>query len=178
MMLLAVQNRQALPCPQGTWKQGIDKATACTPCPVGITTQAVGSITADACAIAKTLGFRAVLVDGNMVAQPCPVGTYGNNGRDCLPCTDGLTTAQEASSNIGACLAGPGYGYDAALAGTNKVYVCPTGSYKVGLVDCCSRMGPAASVAAAALSCPDSTELRLLWCSALLGCQHNTVLTD
>jgi len=129
--MLVLQNRQGLPCPQGTFKVGLDFATACTPCPNGLTTVAQASTVPAACELAATLGSYVTTVDGVLTAQPCPRGSYSSNGRTCTPCFDGLDTATEGASNVASCQAGPGYGYDPALSGTVKKYQCPGGTYKV-----------------------------------------------
>jgi hypothetical protein len=134
--LLALQNRQALPCAQGTFKINIDQATACTPCPVNITTPGVASTSPDACSLAKHPGYiPGTDTDGHKVAKACPVGYYSSNGLTCTQCPDGLTTAREAATSAAECLAGPGYGYDANLAGTARTYKCADGTYKV-----CTRL--------------------------------------
>lgn len=130
-MPFVLQNRQALPCPQGTYKTGLDIATACTPCPNGLTTAAQASTAAAACDLAATLGQYVTTVNGKLTAKPCPRGSYSSNGRSCTTCLEGLDTAVEGASNIAACQAGPGYGYDPALPGAVKKYQCTVGFYKV-----------------------------------------------
>lgn len=71
---------QALPCPKGTFKNGINKATSCSPCPTGLTTSGPASIIRSACNLASP-GYMPVVVNNTVVAvQPCPIGSYGPDG--------------------------------------------------------------------------------------------------
>lgn len=139
-----MQSMQALPCPKGTYKESISRATSCTPCPRGISTAGVSSASFTACDRA-TPGYKPLRINDSLVAvEPCPVGTYGPDGLRCVNCTDGLTTQNSARTAPTDCLAAPGYGFykdgsgddspistaDLVTAGS-KVIKCPAGSYKV-----------------------------------------------
>jgi hypothetical protein len=140
------QAMQALPCPKGTFKVGIDKAASCTPCQAGLSTAGVASASPAACDRA-TPGYRPVQVTGTIVAvEPCPIGTYGPDGLRCIDCTNNLTTQTYARTSPADCLAGPGYGSypsgkgddrpittDDIVAASSKVVKCPGGAYKVGM---------------------------------------------
>ena len=144
-----VQAMQALPCPKGTFKEGINRDATCTPCPTkGITTAGVASASATACDRA-TPGYRPVRPANSSATsilgvEACPVGTYGPDGLRCIACTNNLTTQATASTNTADCLAAPGYGFYAKQEGDNRpvstadlqaastrVIKCPSGSFKV-----------------------------------------------
>ena len=146
----AWQAMQALPCPKGTFKEGINRDATCTQCPTkGITTAGVASAFATACDRA-TPGYRPVRAQNASATsilgvEPCPVGTYGPDGLRCIACTDNLTTQATASTNTADCLAAPGYGFYPKGEGDNRpvstadlqaastrVIKCPYGSFKVG----------------------------------------------
>lgn len=141
------QAMQALPCPKGAYKTGIDRAAACTPCaPAGITTAGVASASIAACDRA-TPGYRPVRSpagDTILGVEPCPFGTFGPDGLQCITCADNLTTQATARTSPADCLAAPGFGYYKDGQGDNqpistadlqaaesKVVKCPSGSYKV-----------------------------------------------
>jgi hypothetical protein len=137
------QNNQALPCPQGTYKVGTDKAPACLPCPSGLTTPTNSAASPASCSLAAP-GYRPTSVNGTtFTVEACPAGSYGLDGLQCLSCANNLTTQSEATATPAACLAPPGHGYysdgvgdsspitTANLAGS-KVVKCPQGSFKVG----------------------------------------------
>lgn len=75
---------------------------------------------------------------------PCPIGTYGPDGIQCIDCTDGLTTQATARTAPSDCTAPPGYGwYEYGVGDDNAVTTedlqavevnvvrCPSGSWKV-----------------------------------------------
>lgn len=127
--LCVLQNRKALPCPQGTWKAGTDKAAACSPCPTNLTTAGEGKRAAGDCNVAKVPGYIAIPDGAGFKAAPCPVGTYSSDGRVCTSCQDDLTTEREAATTAAECLAGPGYGYSTQRSPRTKQ--CGNGEYKV-----------------------------------------------
>lgn len=129
LLLLVLQTRQALPCPQGTYKVDVSQATSCTRCPTGITTASTKSSAPTQCDRAVAAGYIATLENGQMVPQACAVGSYSSNGRTCTTCPDDLTTASRGATTSADCLAAPGWGYD--VNHTPKTYPCPGGSYKV-----------------------------------------------
>lgn len=134
-----------MPCPKGTYQVNINKASACTACPDGVTTTSTKSTTSSACNTAMP-GFRPVIVNGVVTgSDPCPLNTYSTAGTSCTTCPDGLQTQTTGSSTAGDCTAGPGYGYYANGVGDGypvttatlngaKIIQCPLGSYKVGLL--------------------------------------------
>lgn len=125
-LCMQAQTRQALPCPKGTYKPGVDQATACTPCPNGLTAAGNTSKLQSDCAIAQTAAWY---VTSTGAAAACPIGSYCNNGKTATSCPDGLTTQSTASTSAAACLAQPGYGYDSTA--TPKTARCVNGWYKV-----------------------------------------------
>lgn len=169
---------QALPCPKGAYKEGIDRAAVCTPCvPAGITTAGVASASATACDRA-TPGYRPVRSpagDTILGVEPCPFGTFGPDGLQCITCADNLTTQATAHTSPADCLAAPGFGYykdgqgdsqpisTADLqAAASKVVKCPSGSYKVRTADSSER----GAVDASPWKCGNLT----VSCPSLAGC--------
>lgn len=101
---------QALPCPKGMYKESINRAARCDPCPgKGITTAGVGSSSAAACNRANP-GYRPVRTPGaaTLSSEPCPKGTFGVDGLSCMPCAGNLTTQGIAHTSPADCLASPG----------------------------------------------------------------------
>lgn len=106
-----MQNSTSVPCPVGTYKSAISRATTCTACPAGLTTSIVGATTQTDCNIAAP-GRRPVVVNQTVVkSEPCPAHTFSPHGRSCLDCPDGLSTRSPGMKSVAGCLAPPGYGY-------------------------------------------------------------------
>lgn len=74
-------------------------------------------------------------------ATLCPVDTYRTGdaaydpaaGISCQPCPTNMRTQQEGSESADACLAPPGYGYNAT---SGDAYICPTGTPMVFCPPC------------------------------------------
>jgi hypothetical protein len=100
-----------------------------------------------ACSLAEP-GYMPVVVDDTVVAiAPCPIGSYGPDGFQCINCTDGLTTQATASTAPSDCTAPPGYGwYENGVGDDNPITTedmqalqvnvvrCPQGSWKVRVI--------------------------------------------
>lgn len=143
-----VQGMQALPCPKGTFKIGINRERSCQSCPAGLTTASTSALAATACNLAEP-GYMPVFnnqSDTVVAIMPCPVGSYGPDGLQCFNCTDGLSTQIAASTAPSDCTAPPGFGwYDNGVGDDNPVTTadlqelqqnvvrCPPGSFKVSL---------------------------------------------
>lgn len=143
-----VQGMQALPCPKGTFKIGINRERSCQSCPAGLTTASTSALAATACNLAEP-GYMPVFnnqSDTVVAIMPCPVGSYGPDGLQCFNCTDGLSTQIAASTASSDCTAPPGFGwYDNGVGDDNPVTTadlqelqqnvvrCPPGSFKVSL---------------------------------------------
>lgn len=138
------QNMQALPCPKGSYKNSVSRATSCSPCPAGLSTVDIAATDSSACNVAQP-GYEPVVDNGTVTTVlPCPVGSYSSDGMQCVNCSDGLTTQSAASTSATDCTAPPGYGYYKDGLGDNnpvttadlqsfqqKVVRCPAGSWKV-----------------------------------------------
>lgn len=91
-----------VPCPRGTYKEGLDKQ-ACAACPANTDTLQVGAFDAQECV--SRAGYRMVYdAEGMGTASACPGGTYSDhmNATACEECFFGATSPP-ASESIDAC---------------------------------------------------------------------------
>ncbi|GBF88754.1 hypothetical protein Rsub_01655 [Raphidocelis subcapitata] len=123
---------RATPCRMGYFKPRAGNV-ACDACPKGLTTAETGQTSVDACRVLRP-GYGA---DANGTVYPCLPGTYSLGGATskppnpvpCEPCGEGLATQAAGATSEAACLAPPGWGYDAEH---NRAVPCPPGSYNPG----------------------------------------------
>jgi hypothetical protein len=120
----------AKPCPRGTYKGVTSAATACSKCPLGLTTPATASTSVDSCTQALP-GYK-VEVPG-VSASACARNTYNvgyNTATSCTACDTNMVTLATASKSEASCLAPPGYGFDPAAS--PKTAQCEANTYKSG----------------------------------------------
>ncbi|KAI8463454.1 MAG: hypothetical protein J3K34DRAFT_526986 [Monoraphidium minutum] len=134
---------KAVACGRGFFKPAVGNG-GCTACPTGFST-APGQVAKQLVADCNYLlpGYTTVMAadagdgSGALSAEECPPGTFRAGDQplapgqavSCTPCGAGLGTRGQGHSSEDACLALPGYGFDAvARAGV----ICPLGSYNLG----------------------------------------------
>lgn len=120
----------AKPCPRGTFKSTTSAATACSKCPVGLTTVATASTEQSQCTLA--LPGYSVTTSG-VSATACPRNFYNvgfNTAPSCTACDTNMVTLSTASKSEASCLAPPGMGFDPAA--TPKTASCAANTYKAG----------------------------------------------
>jgi hypothetical protein len=153
-MLMCLQSRRAMPCPQGTYKASLSNTAGCTRCPPGSTTRALRSTVLSDCIVALP-GYQVTTADpstatNGLMIRPCPVGTFstGYTTEPCRPCPWDLLTPSTGSTSAGACSAPPGHGFYCSSgqptgvppastamlqeSGATCVLACPDGSFKKG----------------------------------------------
>lgn len=91
-LLVCMQSRRAIPCPQGTYKASLSDTAGCIRCPAGSTTRALRSTALADCIVALP-GYQVTAADpstapGGLDVQPCPIGTFstGYTTEPCRPC--------------------------------------------------------------------------------------------
>ncbi|KAF6264077.1 hypothetical protein COO60DRAFT_1634747 [Scenedesmus sp. NREL 46B-D3] len=115
-------------CKQGTFSTDLNTNSTCEACPVGVTTAAEGSTSADACVLAQK-GYH-INPDNPWEALECPHDTYQDqesSTTSCIPCPNGYKTQDTAATGVSLCLAPPGY---ELLPEADAITACPVGSYK------------------------------------------------
>jgi hypothetical protein len=95
-------NFACVPCPRGTYKEGMDRQ-ACAACPANTDTLQVGAFDAHEC-VSRAGYFMVYDAEGVGTASVCQSGTYSDhmNATACEPCFAGASSPP-ASESIGAC---------------------------------------------------------------------------
>jgi hypothetical protein len=115
-------------CQKGTYSTCLNRDSACTPCPSGITTANEGSISAADCRLALK-GFYISPTDATQAIK-CPLDTYNDQEAavtECTQCKNGWKTKEDGATGPALCLAPPGY---QLVSGQSAISKCPVGSYK------------------------------------------------
>ena len=125
----------AVPCPGGSYHEGIGNGTSCTTCAAGLTTSVDGAGYASACVAAAGYYIEAG------VAEVCPLGTFkgaAGNSSSCTSCGTGLTTTITGADSITACVAAAGY-----YVSSDAVLACTIGTFKTtaGNASACDSCG-------------------------------------
>jgi len=120
----------AKPCPRGTFNGAITLKTACTKCPVGLTTAATASTAVDQCVQALP-GYK--VVTAGVSAEACARNSYNvgfNTAASCTDCDTNMVTLATSSKSEASCLAPPGFGFNPTA--TPKTAQCDANTYKSG----------------------------------------------